>query len=378
LLIYLSIGNAIYTFRRKRHYRLFENSVDTAPSTPSAHRVRVDSLPVSSSPLRFLTQIIGNTSAESRSHPDPVRDVWEIVVWDPLPICLRLFCLFSPGHVLVYSLFLPVSPSDPRPSTTVATTLALVALLSAQLLQLQLNFSQQAKDTALIQKEVLNEYDIKFVHARLNHPVRDVKTQFSSSTTGTNEEDGVDTYTPTTILRRGFRSNPNPNYTKHIDPDNTGSVHQRTVLSPNPNFQTPQPYPQRETAPLRNTHAAGIRQPQFRQSTSSVNTNTGGGGSLGIFSHANSPLKKATSMNSIQLSQETPRNSIQMARKENLDESRRSLSPIKRLQASDREIEKENARERSSLPPGYRMQHSSTSTTQDTQDGGSIGHHGRI
>ncbi|RQM07923.1 hypothetical protein DH86_00000801, partial [Scytalidium sp. 3C] len=69
----LSILNAVYTFRRKRHYRLFESSVDAPQQTPSAHRVRVDSSPVSSSPLRFLSGILGDTSAESRAHPDPTR-----------------------------------------------------------------------------------------------------------------------------------------------------------------------------------------------------------------------------------------------------------------------------------------------------------------
>ncbi|RFU29735.1 hypothetical protein B7463_g6612, partial [Scytalidium lignicola] len=318
-----SILNAIYTFRRKRHYRLFESSIDAPQQTPSARRVRVDSSPIASSPLRFLSGILGDTSAESRAHPDPVRDVWEIALWDPIPVCLRLFCLFSPGHVLVYWLFLPTTSEDPRPSVTVFTTLVLQVLLSLQLIMLQSNFSQQSKDASIIHKEVLSEYDTKYVHPRLNPLVRDVATQFSSG------KDEVDTYAPTTIIKRGFVTNPNPNYSKFVDPDNTGAVPQRVSTPPGP-FRTPATFQTRETTPLR--HQPLITQPQFRQSSSvSTSTSTGDGGSLGVYSHANSPLKKASSMYDITGPQGTPRNSYELARREIKEErERRSLSPQKR------------------------------------------------
>lgn len=305
--------------------------MDNAPGTPSAHRVQVDSSPKS---------------------PDPIREVWELAVWDPIPVCLRLFCLFSPGHVLVYWLFLPISPSDPRPSTTVITTIILAALLSAQLLFLQTNYAQQTKDMAIIHKEVLNEYDTKFVHPRLNPPVRDVGTQYVASGQGIDSEDGseVVTYTPTTILRRGFRTNPNPNYAKLLP--------QATVSSPNPVFETPAGYTRRDSTPLRTSDTV-MRQPQFRQSTSGkpINVGTGDGGSLGVYSHANSPLKKATSMYDIQGGRrDAPRNSFQSAQREIMEERERSMSPMKRLQ----EMEKENVRRRTSVPPGFGLQHQGT------------------
>ncbi|KAE9363431.1 hypothetical protein N431DRAFT_355773 [Stipitochalara longipes BDJ] len=335
LLTYFSIVNAVYTFSRKRHYRLFESSIDAPQSTPSAHRVRVDSSPVASSPLRFLTTILGDTSAESRAHPDPTRDVWELAIWDPLPICLRLFCFFSPGHVLVYWLFLPTLAEDPRPSVTVFTTIILEILLSSQLFLLQSAFSRQEKDSAIIHKEVMSEYDIKYVHPRLNPLVRDVGTQFAGPDSETRQEIGeVDTYTPTIILKRGFRTNPNPNYAKHLDPDNTGGIPQRS-FSPTPST-TPAAYSSREPTPFTGaTPRPPLRQPQFRQSLSgavSAGTSASDGGSLGIYSHANSPLKKATSMYDIQGNgrRETPRNSFDMARQEIQDERERSKSPVKR------------------------------------------------
>ena len=273
-------------------------------------------------------------------------------MWDPIPVCLRLFCLFSPGHVLVYWLFLPISPSDPRPSTTVVTTIILATLLSAQLLFLQSNYAQQTKDMAIIHKEVLNEYDTKYVHPRLNPPVRDVGTQYVASGQGIDSEDEneVVTYTPTTILRRGFRTNPNPNYAKLLP--------QGTVSSPNPVFETPAGYTRRDSTPLRTSDAI-IRQPQFRQSTSGkpINVSTGDGGSLGVYSHANSPLKKATSMYNIQGGRrDAPRNSFQSAQREIMEERERSMSPVKRLQ----ETEKKNVRRRTSVPPGFGLQHQGT------------------
>ncbi|KAI9775871.1 MAG: hypothetical protein M1839_000745 [Geoglossum umbratile] len=285
-----SILNAIYTFQRKRRYRLFESSIDVPPSTPSAHRVRVDSSPLSSSPLRFLSTLIDPvvSPAEGRSHPDPSRDVWEIAVWDPTPLCLRLFCFFSPGHILVYFLLLPTLPTDPRPSTTVLTTVIFTSLLTVQLLYLHRSYSQQSKDTALIHKEVLHEYDTKYVHPRLNPQVRDVATQFSAEDCRVD----VQTYTPTTIIKREFHTNPNPIYARHIDPS-----------------ATPKPRPYVPSA------ATPFRQPQFRPSHQS----TGDGGSLGIFSHANSPLKKPASSGFLTSSDESARRSRE-----------RSGSPLKR------------------------------------------------
>ncbi|KAK7956173.1 uncharacterized protein PG986_005395 [Apiospora aurea] len=196
--------NAFYTMNRTRKYRLFEADVEKQQNTPSAHRVRVQS-----SPGGVFTAAILVTYD---------KDVWELAVWDPLPICLRLFSLFSPGHVLVYWIFLPLEPLDPRPSVTVVKCLFLQVILSGQMWLLQSRFSQQNKDTSIIQKEVMREYDTKFVHPRLYPTVRDASTQLSQDGIG-NEQEAVEVGTPSTVLRRGFRTNPNPNYAKHFDPD---------------------------------------------------------------------------------------------------------------------------------------------------------------
>ena len=298
LLSLLSFVNAAYTFYRRRHYRLFETSVDAVPSTPSAHRVRVNASPLSSSPLRFLSSMLAGDNAEARSHPDATRDVWEIAVWDPIPFSLRMFCLFSPGHILVYWLFLPTAISDPRPSTTVITTMVLAALLSAQLLLLQSSFSQQSKDAAVISKEVMNEYDTKYVHPRTQQLMRDVGTQFTPSRapkrgTPSNEDDNdsVDVYPPAFIINRSFHTRPNSNFVKHVDPEGAGYA-----ATPSRGVSTGMAVPVQTPAHLRDMSSpirphTAIRQPQFRA------TGTGDGGSLGVYSHANSPLRKSASTN---------------------------------------------------------------------------------
>lgn len=327
LLSTVCLLNALYTLFRKRQYRLFESSIDVPPQTPSARRVRVNSSPMSSSPLRVLHNILYDASADARAHPDPKRDVWEISVWDPLPVCLRLFCLFSPGHVLVYWLFLPTGPLDPRPSVTVFKTIILQALISVQLLVLQANFSQQAKDSSIIHQEVMSEYDIKFVYPQVYPTVRDVSTQYDDMGTRVQSErrNCVVTFKPTVILKRAFKTRPNPNYAKYYDPENLRDDTSKSDFTPiTVNTQSPTPF-------YGLTPRTNSKQPQFRctlanSSTLSTGVNVGTGGSLGIYSHSNSPLKKAASLHDIKnRAYESPRNSFDMAHREIKGQKERSM-----------------------------------------------------
>ncbi|KAK4499387.1 hypothetical protein PRZ48_009901 [Zasmidium cellare] len=322
--------NTLYTFFRKRHYRMFEQPVDLPPETPSAHRVRVDSSPASSSPLRYMQSIISSAAA-SRAYPDAEREVWEISIWDPKPFNLSLFTIFSPGHLVIYYLLLPPATLDPRPSATIMTAVAFSALLSVQLGLLKTSFGQQLKDKALVHGEVMNEYDTKFVHPFLNRPVRDVGIQTRESATsprGTKTRE-VDIYTPTTIVKRGFRTNPNTNYARQYDPDNLSaqpSESRRTsgigLDVSTPTLETPtngyvnagtQSYSRPSTggadfsSPLKPHHE------QLRQRSPMK----GDGGSMGVYSHAASPLRKAVSTNQLQ------------ARRDSVD--RRSGTPLKRV-----------------------------------------------
>ncbi|KAF3394584.1 hypothetical protein F1880_004842 [Penicillium rolfsii] len=296
----ISAFNAFYTFYRKRYYRLFESPIDRAPATTSATRVKVESSPMIASPLRYLANAISSESAESRAHPDAHRDVWEVAMWDPLPICVRLFCLFSPGHILVYYLFLPTQISDPRPSVTIVTTIFLTLLLSVQMSFISSYYKQQAKDSMLVHREVMKEYDTKYVHPRTQPLMRDVGTQFTGSSdlaAASDSPNKVETYTPTFIINRGFQTSPNPNYVSHVDPEGfsprrpaDSTPNSRSIFQTQPSLHTP--VIPRDGSPLVRTANASIRQPQFRPGSSS----TGDGGSLGVYSHANSPLRKSASI----------------------------------------------------------------------------------
>ncbi|RCI08543.1 hypothetical protein L249_8922 [Ophiocordyceps polyrhachis-furcata BCC 54312] len=327
----LSLTNAVYAFYRTRKYRLFQASVDTQPATPSARRVKVHSSPASSSPLRFLADMVTPQSAESRAHPNNDTDVWELAVWDPLTLSMRLLCFFSPGHVLVYWLFLPLAPLDPRPSMTVFNSLVMQVVLSVQMLMLCARFTRQAKDNNIIQKEVMREYDAKFVHPRLYPVVRDVGTQVSEDEPA--ETPGsVQLGTPTTLLRRGFKTHGNP----HVDsPDSplVGGLMR-------PQMFTPPPASRRAEA---SPSSVGFRGPAVRSTLPSAPSPhveagplPGGGfnfgGMFGVYTHSKSPLKKTISQSDL-ASQPLPKTSREMAAYEQLGRGP-SRSPAKQSKDS--------------------------------------------
>ena len=223
-------------------------------------------------------------------------------MWDPKPINLAIFALFSPGHLLLYFSLLPPATLDPRPSVTVMTAIAFGALLSIQLIFLKTSFSQQGKDSALVHGEVMNEYDTKFVRPSLNRPVRDVgiQTRESAMTPRGTKTREVDIYTPTTIINRGFRTNPNPNYANQYDPNHLASSHEGTGRrnstipasrsASTPSFITP-------TAGYVNgyTSTADFSSPlkPHHERLRERSPVKGDGGSMGVYTHAASPLKKA-------------------------------------------------------------------------------------
>lgn len=288
--------------------------------------------------MRLLSDIITIESAESRAHPDKTRDVWELRLWDPLPASLQMACLFSPVHVLIYMLSLPLAPLDPRPSVTVLKCLIEQAALSALLLAIEAKFAQQNKDSAQVQREVMREYDIKYVHPRLHPIVRDVGTQCGEDEEGYDLE-FVELGTPNTLIKKSFRTNPNPNYLAHIDPDSAGRTPPGRSQSPSvvatpinrsrqsemfASIYKPRPSPLRQSMPV-----AGIRTlspEKALMSNAATSTNTNYGVSLGVFSHSKSPLKKAASINDMRPETfSSPRNSRELAAIEQRDLAERMI-----------------------------------------------------
>ena len=140
-------------------------------------------------------------------------------------------------------------------------------------------------------KEVFKEYDTKFVHPRTQPLMRDVGTQFSEENAAYYGSDmrynKVDVYTPTFVIQRSFQTSPNPNYVSHVDPEGLSPTIRKAQYQQSP-FHTP--VASRDASPVA---LSSTRQPQFRPTP----TSTGDGGSMGIYSHANSPLRKAKSSN---------------------------------------------------------------------------------
>ena len=276
----------------------------------------MQSSPVTSSPLRFISDMIQPESAESRAHPDKSRDVWELALWDPLPVCLRLLCLFSPGHVLVYLIFLPLAPLDPRPSVTVFNTVIMQVVLSVQMVLLSSRYSQQAKDSAIIQKEVFHEYDTNFVQPRLHPVVRDVGTQMSENQPA-NMQEFVQVGTPTTLVRRSFMTHLNP----HVKPEEPEEPRQQRSFTAGSNIMSPRLFTptgdnrraslftpavsSHRTSPSRQSLPAGYTPPSqtpgIPASATSIGIPTGMRSSYGVGfgARSKSPLKKAISMGDI-------------------------------------------------------------------------------
>jgi hypothetical protein len=322
---------------RNRKYRLLEANIEVKPSTPSAQRVKVQSDLKSSSPLRYIADLLAPDSAESRAHPDKARDVWELSVWDPLPISLQISCLFSPGHVLVYLVFLPLAPLDPRPSVTVFSTLLIQVVFSVQLLLLSASHSQQAKDQALIQKEVMHEYDTKFVHPRLHPVVRDVAIQTAFEGPRF-DKDVVQTGTPTTLIQNSFYTRQNSRA-----PSEDPAAIRPNVLSPRM-FTPPRParhseaFTPKEKEPVTSARkslpagyvstATATPAPSSRVSIATETPrNLNFGGNMGIHSHNKSPLKKASSQGDLNAREPfSPRNSREMASYEHRSQTRPSSS----------------------------------------------------
>ncbi|KAF8541318.1 hypothetical protein BDD12DRAFT_520060 [Trichophaea hybrida] len=255
-----SVGNAFYCFTRKKRYRMFEQNIEVEPATPSARRVPVDSSPIANSPLRFLGSIIEpfRNDAASRAHPDESRDVWEIGVWDPTPLSLHLFALFSPVHVAIYFLSLPLASSrmsgppitgfesSTSPAAVYFTVIMSEILLSLQIIFIKSSFIQQQQDHKVIGSQVMHEYDQKYVHPRLNVIKRDVAIQCD----GPGEPGTVDVYTPQ-FNRAGFKTYANPNYSSLTMQSQPPPLIEKS-LSRNPSWSsTP------SNSPMK------IRQPQF-------------------------------------------------------------------------------------------------------------------
>jgi hypothetical protein len=248
---------------------------------------------------------------------------------------LRLVCLFSPGHVLAYLLFLPLAPLDPQPSVTVFNTIFMQVVLSGQMLFLSSRFAQQAKDNAIIQKEVMNEYNTKFVHPRLNPVVRDVGTQVAADHSPKGRG-FVQVGTPTTLIRKSYamRATSQADYDDALSTGHSNTMFNSIVPRRSEAIHTNVNQPRSGSTFKQNMmvdQASGpaiapVLAPGPLSATSANATNYGG--SMGIYNHNKSPLKKTMGLGTFN-EPASPRNSREMAALEQQRYLARPSSPTK-------------------------------------------------
>ena len=193
---------------------------------------------------------------------------------------------------------------------------------------------QQAKDNSLISRQVLHEYDSKFVHPALQKPCRDVGIQTISKNRTRDSSVGVKgsssdlassvvTYTPTTIVnRRTFRTNPNASYASQYDPDDMASPSVTRSLRRRPS----------------------LHQDHSSSQYASTSTATGPDFSSPINTHAASPLRKSASANFIkdgERSASRGRDSLGGAFERRASPSKRDVSPLKRISLGNLNAERE-------------------------------------
>lgn len=226
------------------------------------------------------------STTASPSHPDAATDVWELAIWDPTPLSQRLFALFSPAHVAVYFLSFPLvtttygyhNPAPTTPGSFLGTVIAIQVLMSVQMLYVQHAFGQQQKDIGIRNRQVLHEYDTKYVHPRLNSIRRDVSVQCDASTSST---DRVEVFTPqfnrlgfrtassTAVYDRPYRpssSSPSITASSTVPRSYMGSA--TTTTNPNTGPSAFRPFVPRSQTDFK------IRQPNFAAAASSTSTST--------------------------------------------------------------------------------------------------------
>lgn len=235
----------------------------------------------------------------------------------------------------MYLIALPITSLDPQPSVTVFFAILTQLALSGMLLLLCDLFTKQAKSNAVIQKEVMREYNAKFVHPRLNPVVRDVGTQLSALQPK-GKQHSVETGVPTTLIRRSYATQSSPASTPTVERGTPSATHQTNILQPqlftptNPSRRDSlaqsiqqRPSTARQSLPASYNPVAStphVPSPQpapsnFTPAQESPYANYGKQ-HLGVYSHNKSPLKKATSLSNFDApgaSTASPRNSREMA-----------------------------------------------------------------
>ncbi|KAH7343652.1 hypothetical protein B0J17DRAFT_713817 [Rhizoctonia solani] len=178
LLLLGSLLNALYLFTTVRTYHLHlrDNMVDS-PRAKMVHMDMtsaardMDTQPPTSLVWRAVRGlgihiasawrlILGSKAGKSTSRS--ANNVQQLDMWNPGELELSLFSVYSPAHALLWMIF---------SSHTWFVALILMAVISGQIFALTRSYEGLIKDRRIVQGEVMNEYNEKFVYPRVM-PVR--------------------------------------------------------------------------------------------------------------------------------------------------------------------------------------------------------------
>lgn len=209
-MVILSIANAIWLFSRRRKYTMFlrqdpiqspnaktvvvDSSIDeTTSSKTLTHRLGSKvlyalrtfyhhSLFVASPcrltlTFRLSSNLLKNSifGGKSASHPDDMAPrIQELSIWTPPIFSLRFFSIYSPPLALTCQL---LSRNNFLPFTVAASFLLLQTWYVVRI------YSQTMEDRQTLNREVMYEYDTKFVNPRINYSRREVAVQTVESGT---------------------------------------------------------------------------------------------------------------------------------------------------------------------------------------------------
>jgi len=177
-LLLAAILNTIYLFSRTRIYQLnlATDKVSSPHATfvPRAHTPTSPDLPPT--PIyvsvlkgvwralvvsfRFLLNL--NAPQTSSVGGGRVERVQQLEMWTPGEIEMTLFAIYSPVHSLLWMAF---------SGANWMLMMVIMAIVSGQMRVLVRSFEALMKDKSIIAREVMHEYDEKFVYPRVN-PVR--------------------------------------------------------------------------------------------------------------------------------------------------------------------------------------------------------------
>ncbi|KAK4053126.1 hypothetical protein OIV83_001861 [Microbotryomycetes sp. JL201] len=172
VLVLLSVVNTAYLFSRRRKYQLVLRKDPLA--SPNARTANLDFASTTDTPTLFarIKRTVVNRFKTPREHTPQQFQVQELNVWTPDHVqwSLRLFMVYPPPVALMYHVVTPSSflPFVVTGSATVALAWFLVHL-----------FTTLLSDRALLQAEVMHEYNAKFVNPRLFVAKRDAATSTS-------------------------------------------------------------------------------------------------------------------------------------------------------------------------------------------------------